>query len=143
MGFFSSTIDFEAIERKINHTHDKVLAYWQENGCRTFIVNDGDSEITVTRLVNDEEMAICTAPYKKGQIFNEHAHLDNEHGENIVEFLICVYGSFTIIFEDDSEVIIKEKESLRITSDRRHKVIANEDSKLIAITIPADKNIFP
>jgi cupin superfamily acireductone dioxygenase involved in methionine salvage len=79
-------------------------------------------------------IVIAEAP-NRGEYFPEHCH------QNIVQYLICIKGSFVIDYQNSFQSdIIKEKDFLYILPSRKHKVTALENnSKLVGICIPMDR----
>jgi len=92
-------------------------------------------------LYKDKEVAVQRMWMSDTTKVKKHAH-------GVVEWFLCISGSFTVtILDEDKDTILYEKtlfqgDGCYVNYNQWHKVKAHSDSKLLVVTIPADEN-FP
>jgi quercetin dioxygenase-like cupin family protein len=93
----------------------------------------------------------------KGQMlsFKEYEHINSEvyhtrfskdtevcwhtHGESR-EIIICLSGEITLLFEDGSQIKLKETDDYKIDKHVKHMaIVSNNPCEILAITIPKER----
>jgi len=93
-----------------------------------------ENNISVNTVFESEEVSvtIATCP-DEGAAYPEHCH------SGIVEYLICLKGSFGVTLPHNGYRILKEKECAKIPANVMHSTISLEkDSDIIGICLPQE-----
>jgi len=103
----------------------------KENGKRRLHIED---IIDIHTVYDNKHTSITTALFKKeGAKYPSHCH------KGIVEYLICLKGSFGILLPYNGYRILKERECSKIPADINHSVISLEkDSEILGVCLPAE-----
>ena len=93
-----------------------------------------DNHISVQNLFETDETSISLGNFPdEGAYYPEHCH------KGIIEYLICLKGSFGLSLPHNGYRILKEKECARIPTNVMHSVISLEtDSEMLAICLPKE-----
>jgi len=72
--------------------------------------------------------------------FSKNTEIDwHTHGEHSREIITCLEGEILLIFEDGSQVLLKETDDYKIDKQVAHMaVIGNKPCEIIAMTIPKE-----
>lgn len=97
-------------------------------------MNTAGSDWKVRNLLNTGSIAILDCVFKRGTYFPSHSHPE-------IEYIILYEGVMEVTL-DDEIVFLRVGDCLAIPANKNHSVMCIEDSKAIAITIPASKD-FP
>ena len=103
----------------------------KSNGLRRLNINN---EIDLKTVFNTKAISMSIVTYnKKAGNYPSHYH------EGIVEFLICLKGSFGIEFPCNGYRILKAKECAQIPPNTLHTAISLEaNSEILAICLPSE-----
>jgi len=93
-----------------------------------------ENSITTNTVFESEECSVTIASCP-----NESAEYPIHCHEGIVEYLICLKGTFGITLPHNGYRILKEKECAKIPASVMHSTISLEsNSELLAICLPAE-----
>lgn len=107
----------------VNHREELFLEYKIE----------GEGETSAHALINSKDVCVQNLYISKGTHFDEHVHKDK------IEFAILYKGNIKITHEDGSIVTLNVGDSVRLEKGEPHSADAVEDSWLITMTIPGDR----
>ena len=101
------------------------------NGCKRLAL-ENDISIDTIYDTKDVSISIASCP-TSGDTYPEHCHV------GIVEYLICLKGSFGVTLSHNGYRIVKEQECAKIPANILHSVISLEpNSDLMGICLPAE-----
>ena len=103
----------------------------KNNGRRRLAINDN---IDVSTVFESEDVSLTIASFSdEGAEYPEHCH------EDIIEYLICLKGSFGITLPHNGYRILKDTECAKIPRSTMHSCVSLEsDSELLGICLPAE-----
>jgi len=103
----------------------------KNNGSHKLNIN---STVTLETIFDNENTSISVVDYKdEGSDYPEHTH------EGVIEYLICLKGSFGIKLPKNGYRILNPKECAKIPAFTTHTALSLEpNSQLLAICLPAE-----
>jgi quercetin dioxygenase-like cupin family protein len=106
----------------------------------SLVVNSGklynkEKDMEVTSVYEREDVSVLKAYFKKGAINNEHIHL------GVLEYIICLNkeGKLELITPSGSRFCMYN-ELVVISASEPHKTIALEDTDVICVCVPKEKD---
>ena len=91
-----------------------------------------------TPLWKEPAVAVMLCEVPLGGLFDEHTH-----PAPVNEFVLVYEGSFQVKIKDGISKTLRVGEGAYFRPGEEHTWVANEDSKVVGITIPADMEGYP
>ena len=93
-----------------------------------------ENKIKVETVFESEEVSVTVASFEEeGAEYPVHCH------DGIIEYLICLSGSFGVTLPHSGYRIIKEKECAKIPANIMHSAVSLEpNSEILGICLPAE-----
>lgn len=87
------------------------------------------------KLLDHNNCEVYHTRFSKNTEVNWHTH-----GKDSDEIVICISGELTILFDDQTQVTLKEKDQCTIKREVKHMaIIGQTPCEIVAITIPKEK----